>query len=111
MSRHAIRPIALALLATTTFACANAPRARAAAPSPGPPITIQRATGAIVLDGDLNDAGWQGITPVTQWFETRVNDSAPAQVGNKAFLAYDDRYLYAGFQFDDPQPELIRAPL
>jgi hypothetical protein len=111
MSRHAIRPIALALLATTTFACATAPRARAAAPTPGPPITIQRAAGAIVLDGDLNDAGWQGITPVTQWFETRVNNSAPAQVGNKAYLAYDDKYLYAGFQFDDPHPELIRAPL
>jgi len=100
-----------AALLGLVLASALAPAAHAAAPAPGPPITIERAKGPIVLDGNLDDAGWQGITPVTQWFETRVNDSAPAFLGNKAYLAYDDKYLYAGFQFDDPHPGLIRAPL
>jgi len=82
-----------------------------AAPEPGPPITIQRAPGPIVLDGDLGDAGWKGIAPVTQWFETKVGDNVEPQVVNVGYLAYDDHYLYAGFKFDDPHPERIRAPL
>ena len=83
----------------------------AAAPQPGLPLTIQRAPGAIVVDGDLSDAGWQGIPAVTTWFETRVGDNVEPQVGNEGFLAYDERYLYAAFRFADPQPHLIRAPL
>ena len=85
--------------------------ARSEAPRPGPPLSIERAKGAITLDGDLSDPGWQGIPAVTQWFETRVGDNVEPQVGNKGYLAYDERYLYAGFVFDDPHPELIRAPI
>ncbi len=88
-----------------------APAARAAAPQPGPPITIGKAAGAIVIDGDLSDAGWQGVEGVSQWYETRVGDSVEPHVKNVAYLAYDDKYLYAGFRFDDPNPKLIRAPL
>src|SRR5689334_15227697 len=76
--------------------------ARAAAPTPGPTITIQHAAGAIAIDGDLSDAGWQGITPITTWYETNVGDNVEPQVKNVGYLAYDDHYLYAGFQFDDP---------
>jgi hypothetical protein len=85
--------------------------ARAADPKPGPPLTIHRAAGAIVLDGDLSDAGWQGIEEITTWFETRVGDNVEPQVRNAAYLAYDDRYFYAGFRFEDPDPKLVRAPL
>ena len=42
----------------------------AADPQPGPPLSIRRAAGPIVADGDLSDAGWQGVEPVTTWFET-----------------------------------------
>ena len=85
--------------------------AHAAAPSPGPPLTIQRAAGPIELDGDLNDAGWQGVTPITQWFETNVGDNVEPQVKNVARLAYDGQFLYAAFEFEDPTPDLIRRPL
>ncbi len=85
--------------------------ARPAAPQPGPPLTIRRAAGPIVLDGDLSDPGWQGIEPITTWFETNPGDNVEPAVRNAAWLAYDDHYLYAAFRFDDPHPELIRAPL
>ena len=85
--------------------------ARAADPKPGPPIAIHRVAGPIKLDGDLSDPGWKGCEPITQWFETRVGDNVEPQVKNVAYLAYDDHYLYAGFQFDDPNPKLIRAPI
>jgi hypothetical protein len=88
-----------------------APAARAADPAPGPPLTIRRAPGAIAIDGDLDDAGWQGVEPITTWFETRVGDNVEPQVANAAFLAYDEHDFYAAFRFADPNPERIRAPL
>jgi hypothetical protein len=85
--------------------------AHAAAPQPGPPIAITRLTAPISIDGDLTDPGWKGVTPVTQWYETRVGDSVEPQVKNVGWLAYDDKYLYAAFEFEDPNPKLVRAPL
>jgi hypothetical protein len=79
-------------------------------PSPDPPVDPE-AAGPIQLDGDLNDAGWQGISPITQWYETNVGDNVEPQVKNVAWLAYDGQYLYAAFQFDDPTPDKIRRPL
>jgi len=106
------RRIAAVALRLSLLAAFSLPGlARAAAPQPGPPLTIRRATGPIALDGDLDDAGWKDVAPVTQWFETRVNDNAEPPVANLAYLTYDDKYLYAGFRFDDPDPQRIRAPL
>jgi hypothetical protein len=82
----------------------------AAAPEPGPPLTIVRASGPITIDGDLSDAGWLGVAPVTTWYETRVGDNVEPQVRNEGYLAYDEQYFYAGFRFADPDPKLIRAP-
>src|SRR5262249_7126281 len=102
-----IRCLLLGSLALPAFAVS----AHAAPPQPGPPLTIVRANGPITIDGDLSDEGWKGVPAVTQWYETRVGDSVEPQVRNVAYLAYDDRYLYAAFEFDDPKPNLIRAPL
>ncbi|MFN8176441.1 MAG: DUF5916 domain-containing protein [bacterium] len=85
--------------------------ALAAEPHLGPPITIRRAAGPIEVDGDLSDPGWQGCDGITTWYETNVGDNVPPQVGNLAYLTYDDQYLYAGFVFEDPNPKAIRAPL
>jgi Domain of unknown function (DUF5916) len=83
----------------------------AAAPQPGPSLTIQKVTGAISIDGDLSDPGWQGIPADTTWYETNVGDNVEPQVKNEAWLAYDDRYFYAAFRFADPDPKKIRAPV
>lgn len=85
--------------------------ARCAAPTPGPPLTITRLSGAITIDGDLSDGGWQGVTPVTTWYETRVGDNVEPPAKSEGYLAYDDHYFYAGFRFQDPNPGQIRAPM
>ena len=102
--------VALNCLASAAFTAVPS-TAFAAVPAPGPPLTISKAAGPIVVDGNLDDAGWQNIPGVTQWYETRVGDSVEPQVKNVGYLAYDDKYLYAAFRFDDPNPKLIRAPL
>ena len=101
----------IAPAASVVLLTALALPAFAAAPQPGPPLSIQKVAGPIQLDGDLNDAGWQGISPITQWYETNVGDNVEPQVKNVAWLAYDGQFLYAAFQFDDPTPDKIRRPL
>ncbi|MGH3056199.1 MAG: hypothetical protein ACRDL7_14590, partial [Gaiellaceae bacterium] len=77
---------------------------------PKPVMTIERAAGSISIDGDISDDGWKGIQPITTWYETNPGDNVEPKVKNVAYLAYDDRYLYAAFEFQDPHPEQIRAP-
>ncbi|HEX3108299.1 MAG TPA: hypothetical protein VHU41_04325, partial [Thermoanaerobaculia bacterium] len=40
-----------------------------------PNIHITHASGPIVVDGDLSDAGWQGATKFEQWYETNPGDN------------------------------------
>ncbi len=76
----------------------------------GSEIRIASAAGAITVDGTLGDPGWSGATRVDTWFEVRPGDNLPAKVRSVGYLIYDDRYLYAGFEFFDPDPARIRAP-
>jgi hypothetical protein len=76
----------------------------------GAEIHITRATGPIVVDGDLSDPGWRGATRVDSWYEVSPGDNIPPKVRSVGYLAYDDRSIYAGFEFFDPDPSRIRAP-
>jgi hypothetical protein len=76
----------------------------------GESIRISRAPGPITIDGDLSDPGWRGVTVVEKWYEVNPGDNAEPKVRNVGRIAYDDRFFYAGFEFDDPSPALIRAP-
>jgi hypothetical protein len=77
----------------------------------GDPIQIVRTTGAITIDGELSDDGWRSATRIDKWFETNPRNNVEPDVSNLGFLAYDDRFFYAGFEFGDPDPAAIRAPL
>jgi hypothetical protein len=76
----------------------------------GETLHIARATAPIKVDGNLSDAGWQDVKPVTTWYEVNPGDNTPPTVRNVGRIAYDDRFLYAAFEFDDPNPGAIRAP-
>jgi len=78
---------------------------------PPPSFAIQRAQGPITIDGDLSDPGWKGATKVETWYETNPGDNIPPKVKNVGYLTYDDKFFYAAFEFEDPNPEKIRAPL
>lgn len=76
-----------------------------------PVIGIQRASDAIAVDGDLSEPGWRGASEVRIWFEINPGDNVEPKVDNVGYLTYDDKFLYAGFHFADPEPKKIRAPL
>ena len=82
----------------------------AAAHEPPYTIHIARATGPIVIDGDLSDPAWKDAQPIEKWWETRPGDNIEPKVRNVGRIAYDDKFLYVGLEFDDPDPKKIRAP-
>lgn len=84
--------------------------ARAQTALSGGPLRINRTAGPIVVDGELNDVGWQGAERVETWYEINPGDNVTPMVRSLAYLAYDDRFFYAGFEFDDSNPRAIRAP-
>ena len=88
-----------------------APHAEAQSALSGEPIHISRAApGGITIDGDLSDEGWRNATRIDKWYEVNPGDNVEPQVHNVGYLTYDDRFFYAGFEFDDPDLKAIRAP-
>ena len=104
MIRTALPALAVAVLA----ALAPPP---ASAQEPPQEIRISRAPGEIRIDGELGDPGWQGAVKVDTFYETNPGDNVPAPVPNVAYLTYDGRYLYAAFEFFEPDMKSLRAPL
>ena len=112
MRRHPLRPLAAAALAALALpALLAAPAAAQDGVTRGAPITIVRVDQPFTIDGRLDEPGWQQATAVDSWLETNPGDNQPARVANVARLAYDDRFFYAAFEFADPDPGAIRAPL
>jgi hypothetical protein len=76
----------------------------------GSTIHITKATGRITIDGDLSDEAWQHATRIDKWYETQPGDNTEPKVKNVGYLTFDDRFLYAAFEFEDPNPTAMRAP-
>lgn len=103
------RAVALAVVTLLALAAAL-PAAADAVPADGP-LEIRRVAGGITVDGDLSDPAWRGAARIDGWFETNPGDNRPPAQRNVAYLAYDDRFLYAAFELEDPDPGRIRAPV
>jgi hypothetical protein len=76
----------------------------------GDTIHLSRAVGHITIDGDLTDEAWRKATRIDKWYETSPGDNVEPKVKNVGYLTYDARYLYAGFELEDPDPSAMRAP-
>lgn len=76
-----------------------------------PSLHITRASGPIKIDGDLSDEAWRTATRVDKFYEIQPGDNTEPPVKTVGYLTYDDRFLYAAFDFEDPDPSSIRAPL
>jgi hypothetical protein len=94
----------------TALGALRVPSAAAQTALSGEPIRLTRAQGPITIDGQLNDEGWRNATQVSKWYETNPGDNTEPAVKSVGWLAYDDRYFYAAFEFADPNPRAIRSP-
>jgi hypothetical protein len=84
--------------------------ARAQTATRGEPYSITRARGPIVIDGNLSDEGWRDAVRIERWYEINPGDNIEPAVKNVAYLTYDDKFFYAAFEFEDPNPKAIVAP-
>ncbi len=98
-------------LASRLAGCLVVLTSAAAAAQEAPRIEIRRVNGEIRVDGRLDDPGWANAARVTTWYETNPGDNVEPKVSNIGYLAYDGEFLYAAFEFADPTPRRIRAPL
>jgi hypothetical protein len=76
----------------------------------GETYTITRAKGPITIDGNLNDEGWRDAVRVEKWYEVDPGDNTEPPVKSAAYMTYDDRFFYVGYDFQDPDPKRILAP-
>ncbi len=65
----------------------------------------------IIVDGKLDDAVWQRIAPITEFYEYRPQDAVSARFPTEARIAYDKQALYIAVSASDPEPHKIDAPL
>jgi len=107
MYRRLLRAFTMATVVLVSGAAA----ADAQSALSGEPIQITRvAAGGITIDGDLSDEGWRNAVRIDKWYETNPGDNVEPKVRNVGYLTYDDKFFYAGFEFEDPDLKAIRAP-
>ncbi|HWS76874.1 MAG TPA: DUF5916 domain-containing protein, partial [Thermomonas sp.] len=72
---------------------------------------IPQLQGGIVIDGELDDAGWQGALMQDIAYEIQPGDNIPAPVRTTVRIGYTTDALYLSFKALDPDPAAIRAHL
>ena len=77
-------------------------------PSIKPQLTLNRVQGEIVLDGELNDAGWRNASRAVNFSETFPEEQAQPPIEIATYFTYDDANLYVAFDIKD-DPTAIRA--
>ena len=75
-----------------------------------PTMEVSNASGAIKIDGNLDDPGWKNAGWSDNFVERSPGDNIKPQVETKVLVTYDRDYLYVAFvAYDDPAT--IRATM
>jgi len=75
-----------------------------------PTLEIEKSTGAIDIDAELNDSGWKTAARAANFFEREPGDNTKPEVETEALITYDNHNLYVAFVcYDDPAA--IRATM
>ena len=73
-----------------------------------PTLAIERAGAPIKIDGNLDDAGWQGAVKAGNFAEHSPGDQTKPEVDTEVWITYDDQHLYVGWLCHD-DPSQVRA--
>ncbi len=76
-----------------------------------PSVTAVRTDESIKIDGVLDEAIWESISPITEFVQRLPQDGAAPTEKSQMQIAYNDQYLYFGFTFYDSEPEKGRATI
>ena len=99
--RSAIATLLIAALAATAGTLPMAATAGAqavAAPGPvRPSLRARRATGAIVLDGKLDEADWHAADSTASFRQVEPDHGSPSRFRSTVRVLFDEQFLYFGF--------------
>jgi len=70
---------------------------------------LPRISGAVKIDGSLDDLAWRKALKIDVNIETNPGENVPAKVKTVAYLMEDGVNLYIAFDARDPNPKAIRA--
>ncbi|HEV3049546.1 MAG TPA: DUF5916 domain-containing protein, partial [Longimicrobium sp.] len=93
------RAVLLSLLLALAVPAAAQQNAHSAGTTPR--VQAVARTGAIVLDGRLDEPTWQGAAPATGFTQQDPNEGQPATQRTEIRLAYDAEALYVGARMYD----------
>jgi hypothetical protein len=79
-------------------------------PNHKPTLQVMPAAGPIVIDGEMDDVGWQQCGRATNFAEYRPGDNCRPPVETQALVTYDRNNLYLGFVAAD-DPHAVRSSL
>lgn len=103
-------PVLTCALLVSLRPAAYAQEMRPFQPQFHPTLQVERAAGAITIDGELEDAGWTSAARVTGFCEVEPGDQVRPPVESEAWMTYDETNLYiALIAYDDPTQ--VRASL
>ena len=80
-------------------------------PNIQPLLIVEKTTGSIIIDGDLNDPRWVGAAKATNFTQTEPVDMVKPQSITVAYITYDDNNLYIALKALDDDPSSIRSSL
>ncbi len=93
-----VNPGLLRILMLSLFLCsASAWPQNGFSPNDKPTLVVGRANGPIKIDGEFEDAGWQGAARAGDFSEHYPNDRAKPSVETDVLVTYDDENFYLGF--------------
>jgi TolB-like protein len=81
----------------------------AAALTGRPSVTAGRAPEPPQIDGQLDDAIWQGAIRLTEFSQVRPVDGAPATEETEVWIAYDSGNIYFAMHAHYTDPSIARA--
>ena len=80
-------------------------------PNIQPILMVEKTTGSITIDGELNDPGWVGAARATNFTQVEPFDMVKPQSNTIAYITYDDINLYIALIALDDDPSSIRSSL
>lgn len=101
-------PILAALTAAALSPCIAQRQSPGRLP-PAPSYNVTPASGAITIDGRLDEPAWNQATRVPLDWEWFPGDNVPPPVATDCWITYDTSNLYIACLAHDPDPSAIRA--
>lgn len=79
------------------------------APNVRPMLDLERTTDPIVIDGELDDAGWRNASSTDYWQQTWPGYNHEPEFDLRAWMTYDETNLYFAIQVAADDVSTLRA--